>query len=817
MKSIQPVDELDVLSTFNTRFEGSTVVDASGKPLRVYHGTPVGERNGLTIGDISLFDRLFTQKMFGRAPGIDQVGSWFSDSPGSDGAGKYTPDTNGVIYPVYLAIKNPWEVSVSGLKRQMNKHSGAPMDDWNSAKPTETGVDQLRAWMKDVGFDGIKILHDPYSENGSTEFENQTVWIALEPEQITFALGIDLDKALDLSSAGVRDDSDVLDVPGRPVLEAEMHTSELKRVDVFVSNENMGAFLRRVESIQAMARKLDLPLWEVVIGDKEWRPCDAFPIDLYPGRLDAGPLQIEGCSVSITGHAPVLAGWRFLAKIEHGEGGNLVKRMVGGDDSPAEWHTCGPDCDHCEVSRDRKNTYMLQSVDTGEVKHVGSTCMQDFLGQDQRDPERIAAMFDRVTDLDREFEDDPDIAASGRMSPYGVAPDVLMTAVLKIVQEDGGYLSTEKAESLHCLSTGERLRAAFWDKKPIVVTPDVGHVERAQKVVAWLQEQKTVNSLWLRNIAYLADRPCVTYKDAGLLASGYVAWSRDVQKQVRSERGAGDWIGAAGEKTTKSATLERQGSYENAYGVVSVLSFRDEEGNGMVWKTQSPPRGLVVGSAYHVSATIKAHGEYAGEKQTEIIRAKVAELELFSFGALPGFKKCASLATPDIADDSGHTPLLKAVWEDQRPHAVVLLSNGADANQLNQNEVPVLAYATSVEMAQTLLGAGARAADVSDEWLQGMLPEVRAVVVAAIPVLASLDADLEGEAAKVVREGAFSGRVMEIDDGVMVQRVNRDGRTVQHEVSKLSLAVAVGDVVDISYKDGAGVVSNMSKGVGVER
>lgn len=180
----------DTTLAFKQWFDRSKVVSEDGEPLVVYHGTPVGERGGMAIGDIATFDRLFTQKFFGRAPGIDQVGSWFSDNPSDDGgAGMYTPNINGAMYPVYLAIKNPWEVSFSGLKRQMNKHSGAPMDEWNDARPTEKGVEGLRSWMKEVGFDGIKILHDEYSDNGSTEFKNQNAWIALDPNQIKSSIG----------------------------------------------------------------------------------------------------------------------------------------------------------------------------------------------------------------------------------------------------------------------------------------------------------------------------------------------------------------------------------------------------------------------------------------------------------------------------------------------------------------------------------------------------------------------------------------------------------------------------------------------------
>lgn len=582
----------------------------------------------------------------------------------------------------------------------------------------------------------------------------------------------------------------------------------LKHVDVFIPNERMGEFLRKMEKIQAQARKLSLAEWDVVIGEKEWRRLT----DKY---------HVDGSMVSISGQAPVLGGWRFLAKIEHNAGGNLVKRLTGGDNSPAEWHMCAPNCDHCGVSRDRNNTFMLENIDSGAVKQVGSSCMSDFLGHQQRDPERIAAMFDHLMDVVQDFEFDPEreLGGTGRVN-LGVEPVKLMAATLRIVEEDGGYLSAEKAESLSCLSTGDRLRSAFWSAKPIAVNSDVGHTERAKQVVAWLKDQKVDDSLWLRNIAHLADGPCITSKNAGLFASGYVAWNRDLQRQLRQERGAGDWIGEVGAKIATAATLERRGAYENAYGIVAVLSFRDEEGNGMVWKTQSPPQGLMVGATYHVAATVKSHGEYKGDKQTEVIRVKVAELELFSFGVLPGFKKAASMASPDVADESGHTPLLKAVFHDKPEHAKVLLAAGADANQLNQLETPVLAYATSVAMAQVLLDAGARAVDVSPADLQGMVADARAVVadaVSFVDVDVPEGADVSAPLDDVVKNGLFCGQVMSVSCGLVAQRINRAGDVVHHDASRLSAPVAVGSVVDISYAEGRGLVNEKSTAKKLER
>lgn len=56
-------------------------------------------------------------------------------------------------------------------------------------------------------------------------------------------------------------------------------------------------------------------------------------------------------------------------------------------------------------------------------------------------------------------------------------------------------------------------------------------------------------------------------------------------------------------------------------------------------------------------------------------------------------------------------------------------------------------------------------------------------------------------------KGLFSGRVVSVANGVVSQRVNLAGQTVQHALSDLSEPVAVGAVVDIAYVDGVGVVA----------
>lgn len=594
-------------------------------------------------------------------------------------------------------------------------------------------------------------------------------------------------------------------------------TASAKKVDVFIPNERMGEFMRKVEHLQKMAVKLALPAWEVAIGPKEWRAVDSFR-ESGSGAMVCDSVHLEGSLVQITGSAPVIGGWMFIAKIEHEAGGNLIKRMVDGVPSPQSWHTCGPNCDHCKVQRNRNDTFMLTNLETGEFKQVGSSCMQDFLGDMQRDPERIAAMFDYLVQVGRDFDFDPDLVGALNLGDLGVPPEHLMRAVLKIVQEDSGYISAEKGEQLHCLSTGERLRSAFWGSKPIAVTPDAAHLEQAPSVLSWLREQKESESLWLRNIAHLSDRPCITQKNAGLFASGFVAWNRELQRQLRQDKGSGDWVGAVGEKIAAFATLERKAGYENAYGFVSVLSFRDEEGNALVWKTSSPPAGLVVGSSYHLSASVKGHGEFKSDKQTEIIRVKCAELELFAFGALPGFKRAATMASPDQVNESGHSPLLQAVWKDSLEHAKLLLVNGADPNWLNQGSIPILGYATSIDMAKCLVDAGARAVDLKDSELKEMVSDVREFVVSMLPVIEPFESPGSMADVVIVTEGHYFGKVLDVSpDGVVTQKVNRDGLAVRHSLLSLSQPVANGDVVEIFYENGAGTVVGRGISAGVGR
>lgn len=57
-----------------------------------------------------------------------------------------------------------------------------------------------------------------------------------------------------------------------------------------------------------------------------------------------------------------------------------------------------------------------------------------------------------------------------------------------------------------------------------------------------------------------------------------------------------------------------------------------------------------------------------------------------------------------------------------------------------------------------------------------------------------------------VTEGVFSGLVSSVANGLVEQKINRNGDTVVHDAARLTETLSAGAVVDITYKDGIGIV-----------
>ena len=82
-----------------------------------------------------------------------------------------------------------------------------------------------------------------------------------------------------------------------------------------------------------------------------------------------------------------------------------------------------------------------------------------------------------------------------------------------------------------------------------------------------------------------------------------------------------------------------------------------------------------------------------------------------------------------------------------------------------------------------------------------LMPYIKAKIVYEAATLAA-----EHEQSLLVKEGTFSGKIENVANGIVTQKVNREGETVQHGLARLSHSVKVGEVVDIKYVGGTGNV-----------
>lgn len=154
---------------FKRWFSDSKVVDADGKPARVFHGTSA---------DFSEFDAGKAGANFG----MDKYGIFFADKPNISAhsaaavAGFKTKGGDNIM-PVYLAIKNP--LVVKSAKRVTRAYED-PREIGGSELFDRSDKDRIMAHAKAGGHDGIRFEPGP---------DGDGMWIAFSPHQIKSATG----------------------------------------------------------------------------------------------------------------------------------------------------------------------------------------------------------------------------------------------------------------------------------------------------------------------------------------------------------------------------------------------------------------------------------------------------------------------------------------------------------------------------------------------------------------------------------------------------------------------------------------------------
>ena len=268
-------------------------------------------------------------------------------------------------------------------------------------------------------------------------------------------------------------------------------------------------------------------------------------------------------------------------------------------------------CDHCHTAHNRKKAIVLIDNNSGNEIVVGKTCVKVFIGIcTDTFSNYLYGINEILNDIDDGIWDN-DMHLYTR-----VIDNVEYLARCIDLTEKKGYYKSLKADAIY------NLKNRVDDK----------YYELAKKVIDFYENYETVDN-FEHNIRMFVTGRTPIVSENGFVAYAYTQYVKILDKQRKeAERLAtvakSNYVGETGKKYTFTGRIERVAGYETDYGYMTVLTFRTNEGNAIVWKTTSNPieKDYTEIGTVEVTGTVKEHKEYRDEKQTILTRCKIREV-----------------------------------------------------------------------------------------------------------------------------------------------------------------------------------------------
>jgi hypothetical protein len=346
-------------------------------------------------------------------------------------------------------------------------------------------------------------------------------------------------------------------------------------------------------------------------------------------RVTKDGAVVRYLTLDVQGNAPKLGGWSLAAELENVEGKVLV-RTVPGNEIPVRFQHVDPTlCEHCNQRRFRSHTYVLRHED-GRLAQVGSACIKDFLGHE--DPQSLIAHAELELEIAKELADADEYDArglGGSASRWTVSQILALTA--SAIREHG-WVSKANATSFHTATAIRVADALTHNEEPkdeLHLTDE--DLALSTAALAWGRtyfEGKGVAALsdYENNLKVLVMVESAKVTHLGFLCS-LIPWYQREQAKAQeaakvAPKATSNHVGTIGKRQDFTLTVKLVLDRASDFGVTHIHKMVDEAGNEYTWFASS--ECLEQGQTYTLKATVKAHDEYKGTKQTIITRAKVA-------------------------------------------------------------------------------------------------------------------------------------------------------------------------------------------------
>lgn len=375
--------------------------------------------------------------------------------------------------------------------------------------------------------------------------------------------------------------------------------------------ENLDTFENRFNKLVKAANKIGVPApTRLILGhiQREVKNTD--------GVVERTYTVVE---VSVEGSAPVIAGWQFVAVLEHTDEGNIVRRVPGSDESIdlAAYRTVEPWCDHCRLNRRRNDTYLVRrnKMDAHDIKQVGSSCLKDFTGH--ADPHAYARLAEMLIDFDLYAgNDEDDYLGGGSGSAVSGLRWVLSRTVCAI--RERGWAPRSKSLPGHATAD------VVMDENFKGISRD-GDEALIEAAIDWARTMDAGDNDYLWNLRTVCKHDYIGDRQIGIAASLITAYQREEAKKYAAETSG--HVGTVGKRCrfrvrlTQIAWREGFGPYDPA---APTYYFVDEEsGWTLIWYATREQQDWVEGMTLPIEGFVKDQRSLRdGTKVTIINRVK---------------------------------------------------------------------------------------------------------------------------------------------------------------------------------------------------
>lgn len=310
-----------------------------------------------------------------------------------------------------------------------------------------------------------------------------------------------------------------------------------------------------------------------------------------------------------------LNNWEFVATIEHTPNGNIIRSITDNYKIPERYKNSGPECEHCNKIRSRKDTYLVYNTKTNEFKQVGRTCLKDYTeGLDANKCAEIAQLFINLEKFEGNYADD---FISYSSSTSIMSNDIVKKYAYSLVK-DKGYLPKITTSELMDILRGkgkDKLQPANNDK--------------IKEIDDWVETINIDKPGYFRNAVLAWKLEYIEYRHLALICSLInVFFKTESQRAIiKTKKETTSYVGNINDKIDinikNSRVLYTRDNLQYSYYAPDTYVYEiiDKEGNIYIWNTSQSLEGVT-----KINATVKEHREYKGIRQTIITRGKIIEV-----------------------------------------------------------------------------------------------------------------------------------------------------------------------------------------------